>query len=376
MNPKLIISTTIPLSLHFFRGQIQVLKKSFNVEVLSSEGSHLDSICESEDIKGHVVNMKREVSLLNDLKSLMRITRVLRKTKPDVIHGSTPKAGFLTMLGGWLVGVKTRIYYLHGLRYDGLTGRRKSFLQRMEKLTCFFATDIYAVSFGVKESLLQDKITNKDIQVIGNGSVNGINAEYYRRDHGDLIEDNQYDDSNFVFGFVGRLVRDKGINELVECFLNINNKHANTRLLLVGDFESLDPVSKTVKEEIENNPNIYFAGFQSDIRPWLKKMSVFVFPSYREGFGVSLMEALAMQVPAISSNIIGCNEIIEDRKNGLLIEPRNASSLCESMNELYTNKSLYQELRENARDSVIAKYEQKTLWDKTLAAYLKTSQGN
>jgi glycosyltransferase involved in cell wall biosynthesis len=376
MKPKFVITTTIPLSLHFYKGQIQVLKSEYDVEVLSSAGPHLDSICDQESIKGHAVNMRREVSVFNDIKSLIGIIRALSRIKPKVVHGSTPKAGFLTMLAGWLLGINTRIYYLHGLRYDGLSGRRKKFLMAMERLTCFFATNIFAVSFGVKENLRTDKITKKEISVIGNGSVNGINADFFNRNHPDLLNGNQniFEADKFVFGFVGRLVRDKGINELVNCFIQLNTAYPDTRLLLVGDYEDLDPINESVRSQIESNPNIHFAGFQADIRPLLKQMNVFVFPSYREGFGVSLMEALAMQVPAISSDIIGCNEIIEHRKNGLLIPPRSAEKLCEAMGELIRNQELYNKLLQNSRELVIAKYEQKALWDNTLKAYLKINK--
>ncbi len=374
MKPKFIIITTIPLSLNFFRGQIQVLKKHFNIEVLSSPGEELTKVTESEQVYGNIVPMTREVAIIADSISLLKMIIILRKLKPAIVHGSTPKAGFLSMLASRIVGVKHRIYYLHGLRYDGLTGRKKKFLQWMERMTCKLATDVFAVSFGVRENMIKDQITNKPIQVINNGSVNGINLDYFSRE-ADISSDfkiKKEGEDTFVFGFVGRLVKDKGINELVEAFKKVHAKHPHTKLLLVGDFEdSLDPVKEETKNEIKAYEDIVFTGYQREIRPYLMQMDVFVFPSYREGFGVSLMEALAMEVPAISSNIIGCNEIIENGHNGLLIPSHSTEHLEHAMLRLLEDKKLYQQIKANTRAYVTAKYNQAELWEATRKAYLK-----
>lgn len=373
MKHKLVIITTVPISLIFFKGQIQVLKSKFEVEVISSSGLQLEEFCRSENVQGHAVEMKREISLWNDVKSLIRLFRLFRKTKPEVIHGSTPKAGLISMLAGWMNKIPVRIYYIHGLRYQGTKGFKRTLLRFMEKISCYFATDIFAVSHGVKFMLLEDKITQRNVTIIGNGSVNGIDVAYFSSQNltiPDLKPKYNIIETDFIFGFVGRLVKDKGIHELIEAFVKINAEQQNTKLVLVGDFEDdLDPLDEGVKQMMLAHPNIIFTGFQSDIRPFLKMMNVFVFPSYREGFGVSLMEAAAMGVPAIASDIIGCNEIIKDGHNGILVPTKSLAHLENAMKSVSSNPVIIDKMASVSRQFVIDKYERNKLWEETLKAY-------
>lgn len=373
VKPKFLIITTIPLSLGFFRGQIQVLKSTFKIELVSSAGILLDSICRDEAVKGHVIEMRREISFFNDLKSLVKLIKLFLRLKPSVIHGSTPKAGLLSMIAGWLAKVPNRIYYVHGLRYQGSKGFKNKILKNMERLSCLFATQVFVVSKGVKQTLIADKITKKQIAIIGNGSVNGIDVEYFSSNNSavpDFKQAYNLEPDNFIFGFVGRLVKDKGINELVQAFLKVNANYPKTKLLLVGDFDTgINPIDSKVKDEIYANINILNVGFQQDIRPFLKMMHVFVFPSYREGFGVSLMEAAAMGVPAISSDIIGCNEIIINELNGLLIPPKSTSDLVNAMIRFIEDTDFLNKTASMSRKHVIQLYEQQKLWQETLEAY-------
>jgi glycosyltransferase involved in cell wall biosynthesis len=375
VKKKLIIITTVPISLSFFKGQIQVLKKKFDVEVLSSFGENLEKICREEDVIGHSIEMKREISLFNDIQSLFALIRFFLIQKPYLIHGSTPKAGLLSMIAAWVTRIPVRIYYIHGLRYHGSKGLKRRILILMEKISCFFATDVFSVSTGVKSVLKEDEITKKEINIIWNGSVNGIDSSCFFSDPSSIkLLKKKYNisDEDFVYGFVGRLVTDKGINELVKAFLKVNAIYSNTKLLLVGNFEdALDPLERKVKNEIETNTSIIYTGYQLDIRSFFNIMDIFVFPSYREGFGISLMEAAAMGVPAISSNIIGCNEIIKDNYNGVLIAPKSVNCLQEAMVSLLESKDTLKNMANVSRQYVIDKYEQVELWSKTLIAYSK-----
>ena len=371
---KFIIITTIPLSLGFFKGQIQVLKKKFNVELVSSSGSKLDEICRTEKVIGHPIEMAREISIIKDIFSLLKLIKLFIKTKPNVVHGSTPKAGLLSMFAALLTNVPVRIYYVHGLRYEGSLGLKKKILILMERLSCYFATDIYAVSHGIKELLKADGITKKTITLIGNGSVNGIDVDFFSKHHPDVLDFKkkyQINSSNFVFGFVGRLTKDKGIHELIDAFVKVNKIYSNSRLLLVGEFEIGDPIVEEIKIEIKTNKNIIHVGFQKDVRSFMMMMNVFVFPSYREGFGVSLMESAAMDVPAISSNITGCNEIIKNGYNGILIPSKSVFELYNAMKKMISDINLSARMSKVCRVYVVDKYEQKKLWDKTLVSYCK-----
>jgi len=373
IKDKFLFVVTVPNSLIFYKGQIRFLFKKFDVEVTSSSGKNLEKVCKTEKVKGHVIEMKREISIFNDIISLIDLIAIIKRIKPKVVHGSTPKAGLLSMTAAWFNRVSTRIYYIHGLRYEGEKDLKRKLLVKMEQLSCFFATDIFVVSNGVKLQLIKDRITKKKINIIRNGSVNGIDANYFNARNPevkDVRNDYKIFKNDFVFGFVGRLVKDKGINELVLAFKKINSIHKNTKLVLVGKFEDeLDPLNIEIKNEILNNKNIIFSGFQNDIRPFLKIMKVFVFPSYREGFGVSLMEAAAMGVPSIASNITGCNEIIKHNYNGLLIEPKSMIEIERAMSRLLASPSLLDKMGKISRQFVIDKYEQSVLWKDTLEAY-------
>ena len=373
-KPTFLIVTTVPQSLQFFRGQIQFLKQKFEIEILSSSGDWMTKICERENVKGHVVEMEREISIFKDIYSLFRMLVTMHRIHPDIVHGNTPKGGFICMLSAFLLRISKRIYYIHGLRYEGTTGLKRKLLMKMESLSCWFATDIIVVSKGVMKSLKKDGITQKQTNLIHHGSINGIDSYQFSletiKNVKCIREQFGIPQNAFVFGFVGRIVKDKGINELIKVFVELNQKYKNTYLLLVGKIElKIDPISLDNQEEIKTNPHIIYAGIQSDVRPFLRAMNVFTFPSYREGFGISLMEAQAMEIPCISSNISGCNEIIQDMENGFLIEPRNEIGLFKAMEKLLLDTHLYASMKGYTRKNVVAKYEQQKVWQKALETY-------
>lgn len=373
---KIIIITTVPQSLNFFKGQIQILKKEFNVALVSTPNDLFREICFRESVPGYGVKICRDISVFKDFFSLINLIRVFVKFNPDVIHGNTPKAGLLSMFAGWLLRIPIRIYYVHGLRYEGLSGLKKNIVVLMEKLTCFCATDIISVSQGVRETLERDSITSKSVSLIGCGSINGLNFDHFNR-NSDLINIREklgISTDTFVFGFVGRIVKDKGIEELISSFTTLL-KEKKIALILVGAFENkLDPIAPSFVRIINDNPDIYAVGKQMDIRPFLKAMDMFVLPSYREGFGVSLIEALAMEIPCIATDISGCNEIIVDEFNGLLVPPKSIKALSIAMLRCVNDESLYTSIKINSRNSVIDKYRQDFVWQNSLKKYIEITR--
>jgi glycosyltransferase involved in cell wall biosynthesis len=375
---KLFIITTVPSSLIFFKGQIPLLRNEFDLTLISSPEEQLFKTANFNKVKSYGIVMKREISILQDFLSLFKLMVCFYQNKPDIVHGNTPKGSFLSMIASWVCRVPTRVYYVHGLRYQGSIGVKKKILIYMEKISCKLATDIFAVSTGVKEVMYEDGITKKKINIIWNGSINGINSDFFNPDIIEIIDlKEQYsiEKDDFVFGFVGRIVADKGINELVWAFKNLNEFYPDIKLLLVGVFEhSLDPLLPEIKVEIEQNKNIIVVGFQEDVRPFYKLMNLFVFPSFREGFGISLMEAAAMNIPSISSDIIGCNEIIEHNMNGFLIPSKNKEALLEKMKFSIENKDKINVMSTLTRDIILSKFEQKQLWRKTMDIYKQISK--
>ena len=366
MKKKFFLVTTVPHTLHFFKGQIQVLKKLYDVSLVSSSGDRLYNIANTEGVPFHELEMARDISLISDLKSLFALFLLFRKEKPYIVHGNTPKGGLLSMLAACVARVPKRVYCIHGLRYEGNSGFKGKLLKAMERFTCFLATDIVAVSFGIVNTVKKDGVTDKKVNVIANGSINGIDSDFYDSniiDSKKLRNALNISDGDLVFGFVGRLVKDKGTNELIEAFVNLNAHYPHIKLVLVGEEEaSLDPLLPITKTYLKTHKTILCTGFQEDIRPYLKVMDVFVFPSYREGFGVSIMEAASMGIPAISSNIIGCNEIIKNDFNGKLIPSKSIKALEDAMELFIKNPSYMNKLASNSRPYIIEKYNQKLVW--------------
>lgn len=371
---KFIIVTTVPGSLNFFKGQIGVLKKQFNIEAVSSPQKGLEAFSKLEKIKTYGIHMSREISLLKDLKSLIKLTKLFLSIKPKIVHGNTPKGAFLSMFSSWITRVPYRIYCVHGLRYQGTVGFKRKLLIVMEQLTCFFATEIIAVSIGVRKSLKEDGVSKKKVSLIWNGSANGINVNHFKPSLDGVNElriKYNLKPTNFIYGFVGRIVRDKGINEIVEAFTQVNKKYKHTRLILIGKYEDADPIKEKTDFLIKNNKNIIYVGYQKELRPFFNLMDVFTFPTYREGLATSLLEASAMSKAIISSNATGCYEVIKDGYNGRVIPTRSSSKLKEAMIEFIENPLLIKKLSSVSRQSVIEKYEQKFFWKKALETYSK-----
>ncbi len=372
---KLFFVTTIPVSLNFFKGQYQLLSSDFDITAISSQKEKLYDIGKENGIDVHYIPMEREISIFKDIYGLICFICYFIKEKPYIVHGNTPKGSLLSMIAAWITRVPVRIYMCHGLRYQGCGGFKRKLLMFMERVSCLCATDVMCVSNGVREILIEDKITNKEPFVVWNGSVSGIDIKKFNpdnfKDNSNLREQYGLDENDFVLTFVGRIVKDKGINELVEAVKKLNSKYSNVKLLLIGNFENTgNPISDTTKKIIEESDFIIATGPQSNIASFLSITDLFVFPSYREGFGLSLMEAGAMGVPSIASDIPGCNEVVIDGKTGFLIPSHSSQSIIENIEKLYNDRELLNQIKSNCRNSIVERYEQNKLWQYYREYYL------
>lgn len=377
---KIIRTSTIPMSLDvLLEGQLKFLSQYFEVKCISSDGAQLYKVKEREGVEVTVVNMERGISPIKDLRSLFKLFFQLRVEKPIIVHSITPKAGLLTMLAARFAGVPIRIHTFTGLIFPSKKGFTQRLLIFMDKLLCNTATHIYPEGNGVKDDLINYKITSKPLRVLANGNVNGINLARFCKTQIedqkilDLKKSLDIDSDAFVFIFVGRLVGDKGINELVAAFKKITLSYShqyNPKLLLVGPLESeLDPLDPSTLEEIESNPNIISVGFQNDVRPYFAISDALVFPSYREGFPNVVIQAGAMGLPSIVSNINGCNEIIIEGENGTIIPIKNPAAIQEAMLKMLEDKIYYNSLQVKARQMIQERYEQQVVWDALLKEY-------
>lgn len=372
---KLFRISTVPMSLNLLlKGQLRYLNQFYDVTAISGAGKDMDEVQNREQVKTQVIEMAREISPFQDLMALYRLYCYFKKEKPDIIHSITPKAGLLSMLAGKFAGVPIRMHTFTGLIFPSKKGIFKTVLIGMDRLLAGCATHIYPEGEGVKEDLIKYRITQKPLKMIANGNVNGIDTAYFNRNEistgilENLKADLGIEENDFVFIFVGRLVRDKGINELIAAFSNIN-LNLNLKLLLVGPLEAeLDPLLPQTLQEIATNPNIISVGFQKDVRPYFLLSDALVFPSYREGFPNVVLQSLSLQVPAIVTDINGSNEIITDGKNGFIVPPKNASELQKAMERLLTDRALRESLRAYSQQSIL-RFEQKLVWEALLAEY-------
>lgn len=372
MSLKLIRVTTISLSLNvLLKGQLSFLNRFYEVIGIASDREMLDEVAKREGIRTIVVAMKREISLWSDFKSLIHFVWIFWREKPFIVHANTPKASLLVMLAAWMMQVPNRIYTVTGLRFETTTGIFRKFLILLEKVTCFCATKVIPEGEGVKKALLKERITTKPLKVIFNGNINGVNCEFFKRTQ--LLEEQAMDikSEGYTFCFVGRIVKDKGINELIHAFVILNDKYPNTHLIMVGSLEKeLDPLLPDVESLLLKHNSISFVGFQQDIRPYLQASDVFVFPSYREGFPNVVLQAGAMELPSIVTDINGSNEIIENGVNGKIIPPKDEKALYEAMKWFYEHREdVVLEMAKKTRPIVMERYEQYKVWEALLKEY-------
>lgn len=359
---KLIRAATVPGSLETFcNGLLRELQtEGYNVVAVSSPAPEMDTIRRRECVRTVAVPMERRMAPLKDLRSLWGLIRVFRREKPTMVHSMTPKAGLLCMIAAWFCRVPVRVHTFTGLVFPTAKGMTQKVLIFTDRLTCACATHVIPEGEGVKADLQNYRITRKPMCVLGHGNVRGIDLEHYDRTPEVMSEAAKISKPGvFTFIFVGRLVGDKGINELVDAFSRLNNEISATRLILVGDMEeNLDPLKPETIRKIKAIPEIDEVGRQDDVRPWFAASDALVFPSYREGFPNVVIEAGAMGLPSIVTDINGSREIIIDGKNGVIIPPRDSDALYRAMRSFITDKAHTARMASNSRELIASRYEQ------------------
>lgn len=356
---KLIRAVTVAQSVDFYVPIVPELQtRGYEVVSLSSPGPELQGLRE-RGVRCIEVTMERHISIKRDVAALWNIIRVIKRERPDVIHSMTPKAGMLCMLAGWMCRVPVRIHTFTGLVWPTVTGLKRRILMATDWLTCACATHVIPEGRGVMDDLSRH-ITRKPMKVLGYGNVRGIDLKRFDRTEEVMREAARIrKDGVFTFVFVGRIVGEKGINELVAAFGRLLAEHPRVRLLLVGEYENnLDPVLPETRAEIDGNAAIEAVGKQADVRPWLAAADALVFPSYREGFPNVVIEAGAMGLPSIVTDINGSREIVEDGVNGLVIPSKDEEALLEAMRRMVEAPDLTARLSAEARGIVAARYEQ------------------
>ncbi|MCF7568632.1 glycosyltransferase family 4 protein [Sabulilitoribacter arenilitoris] len=381
MKNKIIRITTVPLSLSgLLHGQLGYMKSHYDVMGVSSMGKNnqLESVAKHENIPTVAIEMTRKITPLKDIVAVYKLYKLFKKEKPFIVHSHTPKAGTLSMLAAKLAGVKHRLHTIAGLPLLEATGLKRFLLNTVEKATYACATKIYPNSFGLNDIIIEHRFTKPSkLKVIANGSSNGIDTSHFNpkvinddAKKRKLKESLTINEDDFVFVYVGRLVSDKGVNELLSAYNKLSNEKEKIKLLLVGGYENeLDPLLPKSMEIIKNNKTIVSAGWVNDVRPFFAISDALVFPSYREGFPNVVMQAGAMELPSIVTNINGCNEIIEHNKHGLIIPVKNVDAIYNSMNYILNNQKISKEMGLASRANIVSKFERIKVWEAMLEEY-------
>jgi glycosyltransferase involved in cell wall biosynthesis len=374
-NPRLLIATTVPETLEsILRDQPHFLGQYFDVSLVSSPGRNVKAIGQNEGLDIFQVPMVRGISVFKDLMSVFRMAVLLRRVKPILLHSYTPKAGLVCMLAGWLCRVPIRIHTFTGLIFPTERGFRQKLLIWVDRLLCACATHVVPEGEGVRKDLQRYRITGKKLQVIGYGNIAGVDTSYFSpvaqgvtEAAARLRKSLSIAADDFLFCFVGRLNKDKGLAELISAFKGMPE---NVHLALVGGLDQSAPVDPVTLAAIESHSRIHQLGFLEDIRPVLRSAGALVLPSYREGFPNVVLQAGAMALPAIVSDISGCNEVIEPGYNGWLVPPRDSNALEGAMHQaIRMEHTTRREWGGRARRRVQERFERKEHWGRMLTFY-------
>jgi glycosyltransferase involved in cell wall biosynthesis len=361
---------------YLLSGQLRFMRsKGFEVSLITSPSDDLMQIKEREGISIVPVSIQREIHPAEDTASLLRLISKLKELKPHIVNASTPKAGLLGMVAAKLAGVPLRVYVLRGLRVETKKGFSQTILQNTERITAGCAHHIVCVSESLKRLYEESRFAPKEkLNVLGKGSSNGVDVKRFFpvgpdeirkiREKLNLVPDHP------VIGFVGRLVKDKGVAELLECFDILVKSFPRLQLILVGDFEKGDPVSLELVERIRNDRRIVHCGFVNDTTPYYQAMDVLLFPSYREGFPNAPLEAGACNIPVVGFKVTGTVDAIEDGLTGRLVSFGDVSGLCDATQSYLEDQSLRIEHGRNSRERILQNFQQEMIWNAMSEMYL------
>jgi glycosyltransferase involved in cell wall biosynthesis len=382
--PRLLHITTVPMSFKFFEGQVAYMKdQGFEVHALSSPGAFLDEFAEREKITAHSVEMLRQISPLQDLKAILRLCRRIRKIRPTIVHSHTPKGGLLGTIAAWLTRTPIRIYHIRGLPLMTAKGNKRRLLWLSEKIACLLAHRVLCVSHSIREVAITEKLcAPHKIKVLLGGSGNGVDAigrynpdRLTTSEHQAIRSEYGIPETALVIGFVGRIVRDKGVHELIQAWKILRDEFPNLHLLVVGMLEPQDPVDADVVAILQNDDRIHLTGRQWDTPPFYAAMDLLVLPTYREGLPNVPLEAAAMRLPVVATRIPGCIDAVQDGVTGLLVPPYSGEELATAIRCYLLDSTLRDHHALAGRTRVLELFRQEKIWEALQQEYIDLLHG-
>lgn len=373
---------TVPISLGFLRGQAGFLKeRGFEISVATSPGPQLEAFCAEEGVTGYGVEMPRQISPLRDLVAVLRLTKVIRARHPDIVHAHTPKGGLLGMIAASLAGVPVRVYHLRGLIFETASGPTRVLLKTTERLSCLLANRVICVSPSVREETIRHGLCNPGKLIVANkGSGNGVDAVHRfsplltERVPRILHDEPALSDTPLIVGFVGRLVRDKGIVDLVQAWQIVREAIPNAHLILIGETELRDPVPPDILGQMNSKQHIHFIGpveIHSEMATYYHSMDLLVLPTYREGFPNVILEASAMALPVVATNATGCVDAVVDGVTGTLVPVGDPENLAKAILAYLRDPALRKNHGEAGRERVLRDFRPEDIWQAIYETYME-----
>jgi glycosyltransferase involved in cell wall biosynthesis len=355
--PRICIMTTSAISLDVFDDTI--------IEHFLANGWHVVGLC-SPDPQSAVENIRRrgitvvtmpftrQPAPLQDLWCLIRLWGFLLRNRFDVVHVGTPKASLLGSLAARLSLHRAVIWCVHGRAYECRRGWKRKAFVLLDKIIAGCACTIWPVSHSLKESMCKEGIGRPEQYVVlGQGSCKRLKGDWYSRSAvpapvvAEFRQRLNLSSSQKLLLFVGRILEDKGINELVQAFLRLSDRYPDWHLVLVGGVERVGHILPAVEQALDSNPKIHMAGQVPDPRPAYAASDILVLPTYREGFPNVPLEAAAMELPIIATDAIGSRDSLRDGHNGLIVQARDVAALEGAMDRLMGDAALRAEMGRN-----------------------------
>ena len=350
----------------------------FDVIMVSADGKEREDVIRNEGCPHVVIPMTRKITPFADLVSLWKLYLFFKREKPAIIHSHTPKAGLLAMLAGKMAGIRIRIHTVAGLRFATASGMSRKVLIQMEKLTASAATHVWPNSNSILRYISEHRLANpKKLEVIGYGSSNGINLERYAASslNADRIDETKkmirYDSSLVYLLCVGRIVKDKGMDELLTVFSIVYKERPDLRLVLVGSYEDdLDPISDAARKILKEHPGIIHISWSDHVEYFMHLANILVHPSHREGFPNVLLQAGALNCPVVCSRIDGNIDIVDDGETGLIFEVQDTRSLEEKLRFALANPGKLREYADNLLKKIELRFDQRFVHESLKNKYL------